>query len=53
LAAIDEVIVAFPEMNWNNIRVAKPCRSRLLCGQVLEKTGGKADPKQPNQIMKS
>ena len=49
-AAIDEVIVAFP----NELEQYKSGKTKMLgffVGQVLKKTGGKADPKLTNQLV--
>jgi aspartyl-tRNA(Asn)/glutamyl-tRNA(Gln) amidotransferase subunit B len=49
-AAIDEVIAAFP----NELEQYKSGKTKMLgffVGQVLKKTGGKADPKMTNQLV--
>jgi aspartyl-tRNA(Asn)/glutamyl-tRNA(Gln) amidotransferase subunit B len=49
-AAIDEVIAAFP----NELEQYKSGKTKMLgffVGQVLRKTGGKADPKMTNQLV--
>jgi aspartyl-tRNA(Asn)/glutamyl-tRNA(Gln) amidotransferase subunit B len=49
-AAVDEVIVAFPD----ELAQYKSGKTKMLgffVGQVLKKTGGKADPKLTNQIV--
>ncbi len=49
-AAIDELIVAFP----NELAQFKGGKTKMLgffVGQVLKKTGGKADPKLTNQLV--
>ena len=49
-AAIDEVIVAFPN-ELEQYRGGKTKMLGFFVGQVLKKTGGKADPKLTNQLV--
>jgi aspartyl-tRNA(Asn)/glutamyl-tRNA(Gln) amidotransferase subunit B len=49
-ATVDEVIAAFP----NELEQYKSGKTKMLgffVGQVLKKTGGKADPKLTNQLV--
>jgi len=49
-SAVDEIIAAFPD-ELTQFKSGKTKMLGFFVGQVLKKTGGKADPKLTNQIV--